>query len=180
MKRKYMIFLTIFILMLCSCNLPSANKKNKEELEYANSLAGKIITIGADLFPNPLSTKIINVWYYNTEDISVDGGFYFTFELDVEGENGVRKTVFYGNDFPYMLKKQPEEKILDLVRSDVDSYKYFSDYSKNGMFGDLRAISEMALETTSSLFFGENHRKAMQNGVKIDSQKIQDYFLKNY
>lgn len=127
-----------------------------EELKPAQDFAAEILIAGAHLFANPLSVNVKNVWYYNIASL-----YYFTYELEVKNSAGIVETVYYGNRNSFF---GIDEDSLELPK------KCILLAQANGMLG----------KTTDNDYFAEDQIEAMQKGELLDSEAIQDYFIKNY
>ena len=127
-----------------------------EELKPAQDFAAEILIAGAHLFANPLSVNVKNVWYYNIASL-----YYFTYELEVKNSAGIVETVYYGNRKSFF---GIDEDSLELPK------KFILLAQASGMLG----------KTTDNDYFAEDQIEAMQKGELLDSEAIQDYFIKNY
>ena len=120
-------------------------------LSKVQDFACRYLTSVAAIFENPLSLEVKKAWCLDNSAGSLSA-YYFTFQLDVDNSAGIKQTVYYGDKM------------------------FFSDLSDEEISLAKRAL----VQGNYTGYFQKDEIKAMQEGVELDAQAIQDYFLKNY
>ena len=159
MKKR--IIAVILGLLVCLCfvgcnnntnanaNIESKAEENIVSYPQEQAFAEKLITECADSFKDPFSIKVKNVWMYKFEYTSIDRtDYYFTFEFETKNGLGIVETVYYGNH-----QNSPFRDLSDTTAKE-EGHKFASGLSNK---------------------FNKNGVHAMQQGVKLDAQAVQEY-----
>ncbi len=174
MKKWMTILLTGAIcLSLCACGAEDANSAETttssvvtttttspaELYPEAQEFAGQVLSIYGKTFDNPLSIKVLGVWYYCFDYSSpeIEDVHHFTYELEYTNGSGVKQTSYYGVDTAVYGFT---DEALDYYRTDARLALFQSSYT--------------------SLIFAKNDIEAMQKGTELDSEKLQQYYISNY
>lgn len=160
MKRMIALLMALAMcLVLCACGetaetIPAETEHVITEEEV---FAARILIEGAKSFPNPINTKVKNVWAWRWSM----GWYTFTYELEIKNEYGNTETVYYGNMLEF--NDLSEETMADAIAEMEIS----------------RTLTVLGSPTMSN-YFRENEIEGMQNGEALDAASIEAYFLANY
>ena len=136
--------------------------------DFATEFAGKLLAACADAFSNPSSIVVTGAWYYNSMDASRARDYsrgeeindwnygHFTFQLTVTNSFGNTHSVYYGSA---MLIKMDDDTLSSIGRCVWAGKVNGSNW--NG-------------------FMEEGKLEAMQKGIELDVDQVQQFFLQNY
>lgn len=149
----------ILCLSLCACgeNTAATPAETEHVMTEEEVFAARILIEGAKSLPNPINTKVTNVWVWRW----TAGWYTFTYELEIKNQYGNTETVYYGNMIQF--NDLSEETMADVI-SEMKNCR------------NLTALGS----PTESRYFREDEIAGMQNGEALDADSIEAYFLKNY
>ena len=146
-------------LSLCACgeNTAATPVETEHVMTEEEVFAARILIEGAKSFPNPINTKVTNVWAWKW----TVGGYAFTYELEIKNQYGNTETVYYGN---------------------IASFNDLSEETLSEVISEMKASRNLTAlgSPTESHYFSENAISGMQLGEALDAASIEAYFLANY